>query len=57
MKVSIIGIDCATRYQKVGLARADFNHGVDYLKGEVHLPKDLYLAKKEGWIWVKKVDN
>ena len=28
--------------------------GVDFLRGEVYEPDDLKLAKKEGWIWVKK---
>jgi len=28
--------------------------GVDFLRGEVIDPTDLKLAKKEGWIWVKK---
>lgn len=27
--------------------------GVDFLRGEVHRPTDLELAKKEGWIWVR----
>ena len=38
MSVSIIGIDCATRYQKVGLARGDFDHGVGRIC-ELVLPK------------------
>jgi len=28
--------------------------GVDFLRGEVYEPRDFLLAKKEGWIWVKK---
>jgi hypothetical protein len=27
--------------------------GVDFLKGEVLFPKDMALARKEGWIWVR----
>ena len=28
--------------------------GADFLRGDVYEPTDLELAKKEGWIWVKK---
>jgi len=28
--------------------------GADFLRGEVYEPRDLPLAKKEGWIWVRK---
>ena len=28
--------------------------GADFLSGEVHQPANLNLAKKEGWIWVRK---
>jgi predicted RNase H-like nuclease len=28
--------------------------GADFLRGEVYEPRDLELAKKEGWIWVQR---
>jgi predicted RNase H-like nuclease len=28
--------------------------GADFLRGDVYKPTDLELAKKEGWIWVRK---
>jgi len=28
--------------------------GVDFLRGQVYAPEDLTLARKEGWIWVRK---
>jgi hypothetical protein len=31
--------------------------GVDFLRGEAYEPDDLKLAKKEGWIWVKKSES
>jgi hypothetical protein len=27
--------------------------GVDFLKGEVIFPKDMALARKEGWTWIR----
>jgi predicted RNase H-like nuclease len=31
--------------------------GVDFLRGEVFKPTDVMLARKEGWIWVRKPIN
>lgn len=31
--------------------------GVDFLRGEVIEPTEMQLAKKEGWIWVRKPDK
>ena len=28
--------------------------GADFLRGEVYEPRDLLLARKEGWIWVRE---
>lgn len=31
--------------------------GADFLRGDVYKPADLEIAKKEGWIWVRKLDR
>jgi predicted RNase H-like nuclease len=31
--------------------------GADFLRDEVYMPRDLDLAKREGWIWVKRMGN
>ena len=28
--------------------------GADFLAGKAYSPTDLALAKKEGWIWIRK---
>jgi predicted RNase H-like nuclease len=29
----------------------------DFLEGKVYLPINMEIAKKEGWIWVRRIDN
>ena len=74
MSQLIIGVDCATKPSRTGLARAEHAQGrckvtdlmvcdgdqhpveivVDWLMGKAVGPKNLDIARREGWIWFRE---